>query len=86
MGKVETFSGMTYLFVSSVVVKNCTVRQHYTVDFTKPSQKNIPNYIGSVQKRSFHTREEISALQRGKQFVSDNSKCIGTSEGGRGVG
>ena len=39
LGKVETFSGMTYLFVSSVVVKNCTVRQHYTVDFAKPLQK-----------------------------------------------
>ena len=31
--------------------------------------------------------EEISAVQRGREekIVSDNSKCIRTSEGGRGV-
>ena len=42
------------------------------------------NNIGSFQKRS---TEEISAVRRGRgdKIVSDNSKCIRTSEGGRGV-
>jgi hypothetical protein len=38
---------------------------------------------GLFQKRS---TQEISAVQRGRgeRIVSDNSKCIRTSEGGRG--
>ena len=39
--------------------------------------------------KKIHTppTEEISAIQRGRgeKIVSDNSKCIRTSEGGRGV-
>ena len=39
------------------------------------------------EKIHTHPTEEISAVQkgRGEQFVSDNSKCIRTSEGDRGV-
>jgi hypothetical protein len=43
---------------------------------------------GSFQKRSTSPpTEEISAVRRGRgdKIVSDNSKCISTSEGGRGV-
>jgi hypothetical protein len=42
-----------------------------------------------VVPEKIHTppTEEISAVQRGRgeKIVSDNSKCIRTSEGGRGV-
>jgi hypothetical protein len=44
--------------------------------------------IGSFQERSvLPPTEEISAVRRGRgeKIVSDNSKCIRTSEGGRGV-
>jgi hypothetical protein len=41
---------------------------------------------GSFQK-NIHTppTEEISAIRRGEKNVSDNSKCIRTSKGGRGL-
>jgi hypothetical protein len=42
-----------------------------------------------VVPEKIHTppTEEISAVQRGRgdKIVSDNSKCIRTSEGGRGI-
>jgi hypothetical protein len=40
-----------------------------------------------VVPEKIHTppTEEISAVRRGDKIVSDNSKCIRTSEGGRGV-
>jgi hypothetical protein len=45
-------------------------------------------YIASLGPK-IHTppTEEISAIRRGRgeKIVSDNSKCIRTSEGGRGV-
>jgi hypothetical protein len=44
-------------------------------------------YIGLFQKRSILPPEKISAVRRGRgeKIVSDNSKYIRTSEGGRGV-
>ena len=36
------------------------------------------------QKRTTLPKEKISAIRRGRKFVSDNSKCIRTPKGGRG--
>ena len=40
-----------------------------------------------VVPEKIHTplTEEISAVRRGRKIVFDNSECIRTSEGGRGV-
>ncbi len=43
--------------------------------------------MGRSRKDPYSPTEEISAVQRGRgeKIVSDNSKCIRTSEVGRGV-
>ena len=43
--------------------------------------------LGCSRKDPTTTTEEISTIQRGRGeiIVSDNSKCITTSDGGRGV-
>jgi hypothetical protein len=43
--------------------------------------------MGRSKKDPYSPAEEISAVRRGRgeKIVSDNSKCIRTSEGGRGV-
>ena len=43
--------------------------------------------MGCSRKDPYPLMEEISAVRRGRgeKIVSDNSKCIRTSEGGRGV-
>ena len=43
--------------------------------------------MGRSRKYPHSPMEEISAVRsgRGDKIVSDNSKCIRTSEGGRGV-
>ncbi len=44
--------------------------------------------MGCSRKDPYSLTEEISAVRRGRgeKIVSDNSKCIRTSEGGRGGG
>jgi hypothetical protein len=57
-----------------------------------PNRRNPPPsfYCYWIVPEKIHTlpKEEISAVQRGRgdKIVSDNSKCIRTSEGGRGGG
>jgi hypothetical protein len=43
--------------------------------------------LGHSRKHPYSPTEEISAVRRGRgeKIVSDNSRCIRTSEGGRGV-
>jgi hypothetical protein len=51
--------------------------------------RKVVSYSHWVVPEKIHTppTEEISAVRRGRggKIVSDNSKCIRTSEGGRGV-
>ena len=60
--------------------------------FTRLQSRAVFNKIWGAQwvvPEKIHTppTEEISAVRRGRgdKIVSDNSKCIRTSEGGRGV-
>jgi hypothetical protein len=51
--------------------------------------RKVVSYSHWVVPEKIHTppTEDISAVRRGRggKIVSDNSKCIRTSEGGRGV-
>jgi hypothetical protein len=69
------------------VLENVRQRQQHQKLLTKYLRQKF-SYIWVVPEK-IHTppTEEISAVQRGRgeKIVSDNSKCIRTAEGGRGV-
>jgi hypothetical protein len=66
-----------------------TSTQIHKLKKTGKKHKETYSFSKWVVPEKIHTppKEEISAVRRGRgeKIVSDNSKCIGTSEGGRGV-
>ena len=75
-----------FLFSTGSQHRACAIEPVLSVHISQTLRHTCSQW---VVPEKLHTppTEEISAVQRGRgdNIVSDNSKCIRTSEGGRGV-